>query len=109
MDEYIDKSPKKAKNLMEELRRVIRETAPNAEETISYGIPTFKLNGKALVYFGAWKNHIGFYAGISAIEAFKHELAPCKQAKGTIQFPLDKPIPRELVRKIVKFRIKAVQ
>jgi uncharacterized protein YdhG (YjbR/CyaY superfamily) len=109
IDEYITKSPQEARDLMEQLRRVVREISPDAEETISYGIPTFKLKGKGLVSFGAWKNHIGFYPGTSAIAAFKKELAPYKQAKGTIQFPLKKPIPHNLVKRIVKFRIRAIQ
>ena len=106
MDEYIAKLPKNVRDVLEELRRVIRESAPEAKEAISYQMPTFKLNGN-LVHFAAWKNHIGFYpGGSSAIEAFKKELAPFKQAKGTVQFPLDKPIPFDLVKKIVKFRVK---
>jgi len=109
IDDYIAKFPKETRDLMEELRQLIKEAAPEAEETISYGIPTFKINGKALVYFGAWKNHVGFYTGISAIEAFKEELNPYRQAKGTIQFPLNKPIPHDLVKKIVKFKIKTLQ
>ena len=107
IDEYIANFPKNVRDVLEELRLVIRESAPSAEETISYAMPAFKLNGKSLVFFAAWKNHIGFYpAGPSAIKAFKKELSPYKQAKGTIQFPLDKPIPFDLVKKIVKFRVK---
>jgi uncharacterized protein YdhG (YjbR/CyaY superfamily) len=106
MDEYIAKFPKNVRDVLEELRRVIRESAPEAEEAISYGMPTFKLNGN-LVHFAAWKNHVGFYpGGSSAIEAFKKELSPFKQSKGTVQFPIDKPIPFDLVKKIVKFRVK---
>jgi len=107
MDKYIARFPKNVRDVLEELRRVIKESAPEAEETISYSMPAFKLNGKVLVFFAAWKDHVGFYPrGPSAIEAFKEELSPYKQAKGTIQFPLDKPIPLELVKKIVKFRVK---
>ena len=106
MDEYIAKFPKNVRDVLEELMRVIRESAPKAEETISYGMPAFKLNGKSLVFFAAWKNHVGFYPGSSAIEAYKKELSPYKQSKGTVQFPLDKPIPFDLVKKIVKFRVK---
>jgi uncharacterized protein YdhG (YjbR/CyaY superfamily) len=106
IDEYIAEFPKEVRDVLEELRRVIRESAPGAKEAISYGMPTFKLNGN-LVHFAAWKNHVGFYpAGPSAIEAFKKELSPFKQSKGTVQFPLDKPIPFDLVKKIVKFRVK---
>jgi len=105
IDEYISKFPKDVRDVLEELRRVIKKTAPKAEETIRYGIPTFTLNGN-LVHFAAFKNHIGFYPTPSAIEAFKKELSPFKQSKGTVQFPLDKPIPLELVKKIVEFRVQ---
>ena len=110
IDEYIAKFPKNVRDVLEELRRVIRESAPEAEEAISYGMPAFKLNGKSLVFFAAWKNHVGFYpGGSSAIEAFKEELSPFKQAKGTVQFQLDEPIPLDLVKKIVKFRVKQTE
>jgi len=111
IDEYIARFPKNVRNILEELRQAIRESAPKAEETISYAMPAFKLNGKSLVFFAAWKNHVGFYpAGSSEafkkeLLTFKKELAPFKQAKGTIRFPLDKPIPFDLVKKIVKFRV----
>jgi len=105
IDEYISKFPKDVRDVLEELKRVIKKTAPKAEETIRYGIPTFTLNGN-LVHFAAFKNHIGFYPTPSAIEAFKKELSPFKQSKGTVQFPLDKPIPLELVKKIVEFRVQ---
>jgi len=108
IDGYISSFPKNVRDTLEELRRVIRELAPEAEETIDYGIPTFKLNGN-LVHFAAFKNHIGFYPTPSAIEAFKKELAPYNQAKGSVQFPLDKPIPFNLVKEIVKFRVKENQ
>ena len=106
MDEYIVQFPKNVRDVLEELRQVIKEVAPNAEETIDYGIPTFKFNGN-LVHFAAFKNHIGFYPTPSGIEAFKKELTTFKQSKGTVQFPLDKPIPFDLVNRIVKFRVKA--
>jgi len=106
IDEYITQFPKNIRHVLEELRRAIKESAPEAEETISYGMPTFKLNGKALVYFAAWKEHVGFYPIPSAIETFKKELAPFKKAKGSVQFQYDKPLPFDLVKKIVKFRVK---
>ena len=91
------------------MRETIQKAAPTAKEAILYAIPTFKLNGN-LVHFAAFKNHIGFYpGGTSAIQTFKEELAPYKQGKGSVQFPLDKPIPFELVKKIVKFRVKQNQ
>jgi uncharacterized protein YdhG (YjbR/CyaY superfamily) len=105
IDEYISKFPKDVRDVLEELRLAIKKTAPKAKETIRYGIPTFTLNGN-LVHFAAFKNHIGFYPTPSAIEAFKKELSPFKQSKGTVQFPLDKPIPLELVKKIVDFRVQ---
>ncbi|MFW9964753.1 MAG: iron chaperone [Candidatus Sifarchaeia archaeon] len=106
VDEYIAMFPRDVQYLLNEVRKAIQESAPNAQETISYGIPTFKLNGN-LVHFGAFKNHIGFYpGGPSAIEVFKEELSPFKQGKGSVQFPLDKPIPLRLLKKIVRFRVK---
>ena len=86
-------------------RRIIRESELNAEEAMSYQIPTFKLNG-ILVHFAAYKNHIGFYLTPSAINAFKGELSPYVVAKGSVKFPIDKTIPFDLVRKIVEYRIK---
>jgi uncharacterized protein YdhG (YjbR/CyaY superfamily) len=107
VDEYIAGFPKNVRGVLEELRRVIGEAAPKAEETISYGIPTFDLNGRHLVHFGAYKNHVSFFpGGSSGIEALKKELSSFKTSKGTVQFPLGKPIPFDLVRRIVKFRAK---
>jgi uncharacterized protein YdhG (YjbR/CyaY superfamily) len=105
VDEYIATFPKNVQSILEELREVIRESAPKAEETISYQMPAFKLNG-ILVWFAAHKNHIGFYPKTSAIEAFKEELSNYEASKGTIKFPLNEPIPFDLVKKIVKFRVK---
>jgi uncharacterized protein YdhG (YjbR/CyaY superfamily) len=105
IDEYIAIFPKNVRDILEELRKVIRESAPEAEETISYGMPTFKLNGN-LVHFAAHKNHIGFYPTPSAIVAFKKELSSYKQAKGSFQFPINEPIPFDIVKKIVEFRVK---
>ena len=104
IDEYIATFPKNIQSILE-LRQAIRNSAPKAEEAISYQMPTFKLNGN-LVYFAAFKNHIGFYPTSSAIEAFKEELSDYEVSKGTIRFPLDKPIPFDLVKKIVKYRVK---
>jgi len=109
IDEYIAVFPQKVQDILNKVRKTISESAPNAQEAISYGIPTFKLNGN-LVHFAAFKNHIGFYpGGPSAIQAFKNELASYKHSKGSIQFPLDKPIPLPLVKKIVEFRVKQNQ
>jgi uncharacterized protein YdhG (YjbR/CyaY superfamily) len=105
IDEYIAAFPKNVQDILRELRQVIRDSAPESEEAISYQMPAFKLNG-ILVWFAAFKNHIGFYPKTSAIVAFKKELSDYEVSKGTIRFPLDKPIPFDLVRKIVKYRVK---
>jgi uncharacterized protein YdhG (YjbR/CyaY superfamily) len=108
VDEYISAFPKEVQDILKRIRSTIKESAPKAEEAISYGIPAFSLNGRGLVYFGAWKNHIGFYPTPSGIEAFKKELAPFKQEKGSVQFPLDKPISYGLVKKIVRYRVTEI-
>ena len=105
IDEYISSFPEKTQKILQKLRKIISDSAPDAKEAISYQIPTFKLNGN-LVHFAAYKNHIGFYPTPSGIEAFKQELSPYEVSKGTVRFPLNKPIPFELVRKIVEFRVK---
>ena len=105
IDEYIAGFPRDVGELLKKMRQTIRAAAPNAEETISYRIPAFKFHG-ILVYFAAFKNHIGFYPRTTAIEKFKMELAAYKGAKGSVQFPLDQPLPLSQVRKIVKFRVK---
>lgn len=105
MDEYISLFPENVQAILDKLREVIRESAPEAEEAISYGMPTFKLNGN-LVHFAAYKNHIGFYPTPSGIIAFKEELSSYKQAKGSVQFPIDQPIPFDIVKQIVEFRVK---
>ncbi|NVM46425.1 MAG: DUF1801 domain-containing protein [Candidatus Lokiarchaeota archaeon] len=107
IDEYIGTFPNKVQEILKNLRRTIREAAPKAVETISYQMPTFKLNGN-LVHFAAYKNHIGFYPSPSEIDVFKNELFPYKVSKGTIKFPIDKPIPYDLVRKIVEYRVMEV-
>jgi len=106
IDAYIKAFPEDTQRILEKMRQTIRRAAPEAEEAIAYQIPTFKLNGKNLVHFAAFKNHIGFYPTPSGIEAFKKELSSYKGAKGSVQFPLDKPIPYDLVKKIVIFRVK---
>ena len=106
MDEYIKTFPNDVSCILEKMRQTIQKAAPEAVEAISYQMPTFKLNGKNLVHFAAFKNHIGFYPIPSGIKAFKKELAPYKQGKGSVQFPIDKAVPSDLVRKIVIFRVK---
>jgi uncharacterized protein YdhG (YjbR/CyaY superfamily) len=105
IDEYISGFPENIQRILEKLRAAIRDAAPEAEETISYRMPAFKMNG-ILVYFAAHKNHIGFYPTASPIPVFRDELSAYKQTKGAIQFPMDQPIPLELVKKIVEFRVK---
>jgi uncharacterized protein YdhG (YjbR/CyaY superfamily) len=105
IDEYIKTFPKDVRNILEKVRQAIKESAPGAEEAISYQMPTFKLNGN-LVHFAGYKNHIGFYPTPSGTEAFKKEIAVYRAGKGSIQFPIDKPIPISLIKKIVKFRVK---
>jgi uncharacterized protein YdhG (YjbR/CyaY superfamily) len=88
------------------MRQTIRKAAPGSVEGISYGIPTFKMNGKNLVHFAGWKNHIGFYPAPSSMSTFSKELARYKAGKGSVQFPLDEPIPFELVKRIVRSRVE---
>jgi len=109
IDDYIKTFPKDVQNILEKMRLTIRKAAPEAVEAISYQMPTFKLNGKNLVHFAAFKKHIGFYPIPSGIEAFRRELSPYKQGKGSVQFPVDKPIPYDLVEEIVRFRVKETQ
>jgi uncharacterized protein YdhG (YjbR/CyaY superfamily) len=105
IDEYIDTFPEDVQHILNELRQAIKEVAPEAEETINYQIPTFTLHGN-LVHFAALKNHIGFYPTPSGMEAFKKELSSYKSAKGSVQFPIDQPLPLPLIRKIVEYRVK---
>jgi len=105
IDGYIAGFPKDIQIILNKIRDVIRKAAPEAEETIKYGIPTFTLEGN-LVHFAAYKNHLGFYPAPSGIKAFQKELSVYKGSKGTIQFPTNKPLPVNLISKIVKFRVK---
>jgi len=104
IDHYISTFPSEIQEILESIRRVIREAAPEAMEKISYQMPTFAQHGN-VVHFAAFKHHIGFYPAPSGIVAFEQELAPYIAGKGTIQFPLRKPMPMELITKIVKFRV----
>lgn len=104
IDEYILQFPPHVQEILRALRQVIKEAAPEAKEKISWQMPTFVLHGN-LVHFAAHTKHIGFYPGASGIDAFKHQLSGYKGAKGSVQFPFDKPLPYELITKIVKFRI----
>jgi uncharacterized protein YdhG (YjbR/CyaY superfamily) len=104
-DEYINAQTANVRTMLKKIRQTIKTAAPEAEEVISYNMPAYKYYGM-LVFFAAFKNHIGFYPAPRGIEAFKKELAAYKGAKGSVQFPLDKPIPLDLISKIVKFRMK---
>jgi uncharacterized protein YdhG (YjbR/CyaY superfamily) len=105
IDEYISLHPEEVQLLLEKMRETIRKAAPDAEESINYQMPTFKLEGN-LVHFAGYKNHIGFYPAPSGIETFKKELSIYKNAKGSVQFPLDEALPLALITKIVKSRVK---
>jgi uncharacterized protein YdhG (YjbR/CyaY superfamily) len=104
IDEYVAGFSPDVQETLEKIRTTIRKAAPDAEEAIKYGIPTFTLKGN-LVHFGAYNKHIGFYPTSTGIEKFKHELSVYEMSKGTVRFPIDKPIPFELISKIVKFRV----
>lgn len=108
IDDYIAEFPSEVQHMMQRLRAVIRDLAPEAEEGISYAIPTFRVKGTYLVYFAGFKNHIGFYPTPSGTEVFKKDLAKYKTGKGSVQFPLDQPLPVALITKIVKYRLKEI-
>ena len=105
IDEYIATFPENIQKMLEELRATIKAVAPQAEEKISYQIPTFALKGN-LVHFAAYKNHIGFYPTSSGVLKFKDELKQYKSAKGSVQFPIEKPLPVNIIKKIVRFRVE---
>lgn len=104
-EEYIEAFPKEVQKLLKEIRSTIKKAAPDAKEKIAYGIPTFTHHGN-LVHFGGFKDHISFFPGGSPVEHFKNELTKYKTSKGTIQFPLDEPLPVDLIKRIVKFRMR---
>ncbi len=108
IDEYIESCPKDKQKLLRQLKAAIKKAAPQAEETISYQMPAFKYFG-ALVYFAACKNHIGFYPTSSGILAFQKELTAYKSSKGAVQFPLDEPLPLDLITRIVQHRVQVNQ
>jgi uncharacterized protein YdhG (YjbR/CyaY superfamily) len=105
VDAYIDSFPQEVQEKLRLMRRTIRQAAPDAEESISYGMPAYRLHGKPLVYFAAYAKHIGFYATPSGHQAFAEELSKYKQGKGSVQFPLDRPLPLDLVEQITRFRV----
>ncbi len=106
IDQYIAQFAAPIQARLEEMRKVIQKASLQATECINYGIPTFKLDGKILVHFAAFKKHIGFYPGPAGIAAFQKEISAYKNAKGSVQFPLDEPLPLDLIRKIVEFRMR---
>ncbi len=106
IDAYIAEFPLEIRTLLGQVRAVIQKEAPEAKEAISYGIPTFKHNGKNLVHFAAFKNHIGFYPTPSGGEKFKEELSSYKTGKGSVQFPYTQPLPIDLISRIVQYRLK---
>ena len=107
IDEYIETFPKEIQSILQQIRETIKKAAPEADETISYNMPAFKMK-KVLVYFAAYKNHIGFYALPTGNKAFQKELCKYKTGKGSIQFSLNEKIPFELIKKIVEFRVKEI-
>jgi uncharacterized protein YdhG (YjbR/CyaY superfamily) len=109
IEEYIESFPKDVQMILNKLRDTVRKAAPRVTESISYDMPTFKIEGKRLVYFSAWKNHIGFYSIPKGDEAFRRQLSPYQGEKGSLRFALEKPIPYDLVTKIVRLRLKEVQ
>lgn len=106
VDEYIGSFPGTTRKLLDQMRRTIRAAAPEADESIAYGMPAYKLNKKPLVYFAGFDHHIGFYATPTGHAEFAAELSKYKQGKGSVQFPVDQPLPLDLVSRITKFRVK---
>lgn len=109
VDKYLGQFDEALRARLHAVRRVIRETAPSAVEMIAYGMPAYKLDGKPLVYFAGFPNHIGFYATPNGHEAFKDEFARYKQGKGSVQFPHDKPLPIDLIRRVIEYRLETVR
>lgn len=106
VEDYIKNFPENIQEKLKLMRKIIIQNAPNAIESIAYGMPAYKLNKKPLVYFGGFAKHIGFYATPTGHEAFKEELTSYKQGKGSVQFPIDQSLPIDLIIKIIKFRVQ---
>lgn len=109
IDAYLEELPKHSQKGLESIRSLVKKCAPDAVETISYGIPTFKLNGKNLIHFATFKDHIGLYPGSEAIEVFKNKLKDYDISKGTIRFPINEPLPLDLIKEIAQYRISCLQ
>ena len=107
IDEYIAQFPENVGKILEEIRQIIHKEVPDASETISYQMPTFKLNDTFLIYFAGYKNHIGLYPILGEAKEFNKDIAPYKSSKSTVRFSLDKPIPFDIVKKVVRFNLKA--
>lgn len=105
---YIDSFPDEIKTILVSIRMVIKKSAPGAQETIAYRMPAYRIKGKPLIYFAGYKNHVGFYATPSGHSEFEKELSYYRHGKGSVQFPLDKPIPYDLIERIVKFRVMEI-
>ena len=106
--DYAARFPAPIRGVLGEMRETIASAMPQADETISYGLPAFSIDGRTVVWFAAFKNHIGFYPGAAAIEAFATDLAPYRTAKGSVQFPLDRPLPRSLITRMVAWKVREV-
>ncbi len=106
VEKYIEKFPENIQTLLWQMRKIILDAAPGSSEGISYGMPAYKFNGKPLVYFAGYKKHIGFYATPSGHQKFAAELSKYKQGKGSVQFPIEEPLPADLVKRIITFRVK---
>jgi len=106
VDKYILSFPEEVQEILNRIRSLIKNATSEVTETMAYGMPGYKTNGKPLVYFAAFKSHIGFYATPSGHEQFSKELSKYKQGKGSVQFPIDKPIPYDLIEQIIKFRVR---
>jgi uncharacterized protein YdhG (YjbR/CyaY superfamily) len=106
VDNYISSFPENVQSIMKQIRTIIKKNAPEAEESIAYQMPAYKTNGRPLVYFAAFKNHIGFYATPTGHSEFEKDLSGYKQGKGSVQFPFDKPMPLDLIARIVRFRVE---
>lgn len=109
IDAYIKEFPDTVQVILRKIRDVIHAAIPEANETISYGMPTFKYKDKPVVYFGGWREHVGFYATPSGNDAFRKELSPYQGAKGSVKFPLDQPMPYELIEKVARYRLAEVK
>jgi uncharacterized protein YdhG (YjbR/CyaY superfamily) len=108
IDEYIAEFPPETQSVLQEVRALIKELVPNAVETMSYAIPTFDLNKKHLIHFAGYARHIGFYPTPSGIRAFQDEIKSYKASTGAVQFPLDQPLPRDLIKRMVEFRVEEI-